>query len=80
VISVCQTAVHLAGALGVPTWCLTPAAPAWRYRIAGDTMAWYPSVTLIRQQHEGDWGPVLADVAQRLARQVADRPRGSVRP
>jgi Tfp pilus assembly protein PilF len=74
IISVCQTAVHLAGALGVPTWCLTPAAPAWRYRVSGDTMTWYPSVTLIRQEPSGDWGPVLAAAGQRLGRLLANRP------
>jgi tetratricopeptide (TPR) repeat protein len=66
VISVCQTAVHLAGALGVPTWCLTPAAPAWRYGIAGDSMPWYPTVTLLRQRPGEAWTPVLARTAERL--------------
>jgi len=66
VVTVCTAVVHLAGALGKPAWVMTPFSPEWRYGIAGETMVWYPSVTLIRQQRYGDWSEVLATVAQRL--------------
>ena len=61
VITVCQTAVHVAGALGVPCICLTPSEPNWRYgAVADDTMPWYRSVKLIRQAKEStDWAPVV---------------------
>jgi hypothetical protein len=65
VISVCQTAIHLAGGLGVPCWCLTPSGPAWRYGVTGN-MPWYDSVDLIRQKPGEDWGPVLAEVSRRM--------------
>ena len=81
VISVCQTAVHLAGALGVPCWCLTPARPAWRYGVQGDGMPWYPSVRLWRQSaeeeaHDAPWGAVVDRVAAALREWI--RTRGSL--
>ena len=47
VISVCTSVVHLAGALGVPCWVITPKFPAWRYQNSGG-MPWYRSVRLYR--------------------------------
>lgn len=59
VISVCQTAVHFAGALGVPCVCLTPSQPAWRYGLTGRSMPWYRSVVLARQE-KNDWTTAFA--------------------
>lgn len=65
VISVCQTAIHIAGGLGVPCWCLTPDHAAWRYGIEGP-MLWYPdSLELIRQEGRG-WEGVFETVGERL--------------
>lgn len=72
VVTVCSSIVHLAGALGRPVWTLTPAAPAWRYFLAGDSLPWYPAVRLFRQRASGDWPPVVDDIAAALrARQPA---------
>lgn len=64
VISPCQTAIHIAGALGVECWCLTPSAPAWRYKVKGP-MDWYQSVQLIRQKGT-NWDTVFKTVAEQL--------------
>lgn len=64
VITVTQTAVHLAGALGVPCWTLVPNQPMWRYGLDKDTMPWYKSVKLYRQKKE--WVHVISDVARDL--------------
>jgi hypothetical protein len=53
VISVCNTTVHMAGALGVPCIVLTPKAAAWRYGLTGGKMVWYDSPILVRQ--DGPW-------------------------
>jgi ADP-heptose:LPS heptosyltransferase len=66
VVTVCSSIVHLAGALGRPVWTLTPAAPAWRYFLAGDSLPWYPAVRLFRQRAAGDWPPVVDDIASAL--------------
>lgn len=61
VVSVCQTAIHIAGALGVPCLCLTPSEPSWRYGAVNDEdMPWYASVRLLRQaKGTKDWEPVI---------------------
>ena len=63
VVTVAQSVVHMAGALGVPTHVLTPKGSSWRYG-QGDSMPWYGSVVLHRQAKEGDWGKPLNDVKQ----------------
>lgn len=68
VITVCTSVVHLAGAMGVPTWVLTPSRPAWRYRLDLDYIPWYGrAVTLFRQRPDTtDWLPVIEEVASNL--------------
>lgn len=66
VITACSTVVHLAGALGRRVWVLTPQGAAWRYPATGDSMPWYPAVTLFRQPRAGAWHEVVASVAQAL--------------
>jgi len=68
VITVCTSVVHLAGAMGVPCWVLTPSRPAWRYRLDLDYMPWYgKTCTLFRQEHGStDWTPVVEEVAAAL--------------
>lgn len=62
VITICTSVVHLAGALGVPCWVMTPNKPAWRYGVEGK-MPWYRSVRLYRQPKEDDsWMPVISRI------------------
>jgi tetratricopeptide (TPR) repeat protein len=65
VISVCNTTIHMAGALGVPCWVLVPDRPAWRYGLSGDSMPWYKSVKLYRKKEE--WESVFNQVEKDLA-------------
>jgi len=67
VISVCTAAVHLAGALGRPTWVFTPAMPEWPYGLWGETLPWYPAVRLFRQVRGEDWEAVVARAARALS-------------
>lgn len=70
IISVCQTAVHVSGAMGIETWVLTPKRSAWRYR-GHDMRPWYNSVRLFRQDDTETWGPVIAAVADELRERYA---------
>jgi hypothetical protein len=64
----CDTSVaHLAGALGRPSWVLLPSAPWWGWELERVTCPWYLTMRLFRQTTPGDWGPVVARVADELA-------------
>ena len=67
VISVQTAVVHLAGALGTPAWVLVPAVAEWRYLQSGESIPWYPSLRLFRQQQAHQWQAVIAEVAVKLA-------------
>ena len=67
VISVPNTNVHLAGALGSPAWIMLTAAPEWRYLWRGDSMPWYPSARLWRQPRPGDWQTVIKRISDQLS-------------
>jgi len=64
IISVCQTAVHQAGAMGVDCWVLVPERAAWRYN-GDDMLPWYRSVKFFRQ-HSGDWTIPIQEIAASL--------------
>lgn len=63
VVTVCNTTVHYAGALGKEVWVMAPKVPEWRYGLAFERMPWYPSSRVFRQPQAGDWGSVLHAVA-----------------
>jgi len=68
VISVDNSTVHLAGALGVRTWMLCPFSANWRWTQQGDETFWYNSVRLFRQDATGStlWNPVIDRIADAL--------------
>jgi len=68
VISSDTAMVHLAGALGRPTWILLPHLPDWRWLLEGDRSPWYPTARVFRQPRAGDWASVIAEVSRELGR------------
>jgi hypothetical protein len=70
VISVDTAIAHLSGGFGIPTWMLIAAVPDMRWMLDRDTTPWYRSVRLYRQQRAGEWGPVMARVANDLQQEV----------
>jgi tetratricopeptide (TPR) repeat protein len=70
VISIDNSTVHMAGALGKTVWTLLPHVPDWRWMTGRDDSPWYPSMLLIRQQSEGDWRGLM----ERVGRKLADYP------
>jgi Flp pilus assembly protein TadD/ADP-heptose:LPS heptosyltransferase len=64
---------HLAGALGVPVWMATPYAADWRWLEAQEDSPWYPTMRLFRQQEEGDWETVFAEIAGALMEYIGKR-------
>jgi len=63
VISADNSTVHLAGALGKPTWICLPAVSNWRWFVDGRESPWFPATTLYRQDHAGQWTPVLSQIS-----------------
>jgi len=73
VVSVDNSTVHLAGALGIPTLLMLPVFYEWRWgNASGGSSPWYRSVEMIRQREasEAGWKEVLAKVRDRLAGMV----------
>lgn len=68
VISIDNSTVHLAGALGVDTRVLLPKVADERWGLSKSDSYWYDNVTLYRQEIQGDWsGPLsrlVADLTQ----------------
>jgi tetratricopeptide (TPR) repeat protein len=67
VISVDNSTVHFAGALGVDVWTMLPNEPDWRWGLKGDGTRWYSTMRLFRQQQRGNWEPVISKLAGELA-------------
>jgi len=63
IISCCTSIAHLGGALGIPTWVITPKTQwyTWIYP-EGNTTAWYDSIKLYRQSEDGDWSQALNSI------------------
>lgn len=55
VISSCTSVAHLAGAMGVATWVVTPVMPYFLWALDGERTPYYDSVRLFRQEIFGDW-------------------------
>jgi hypothetical protein len=72
VVSVDSFPLHLAGALGVPTWALLHADPDWRWMLHREDSPWYPSMRLWRQRGPGDWSDPIKRIAGAL-RQAASK-------
>lgn len=79
VISVDTAVVHVAGALGLPTWMLSRFDGCWRWHGARRDSPWYPTLTQFRQPKQGDWTSVFDEVAGDLRAFVAgSRPAASI--
>jgi len=66
IISIDNSTVHLAGALGMPTWTLLPTTPDWRWMLDVSESPWYPAMQLIRQSSFGNWEEVFDKVSTAL--------------
>jgi tetratricopeptide (TPR) repeat protein len=67
VVSVDNSNVHLAGALGQDAWVLLPRSPDWRYGWSGEMMPWYASLRLWRKAPREGWPDVIRRVADELS-------------
>jgi hypothetical protein len=72
IVSVSNTTVHVAGALGRPTMAMIPAnrGRMWYWFLNRDDTPWYDSVRLYRCTPDGGWSSAAARVAADLAAAV----------
>lgn len=71
IISVPQSVVHLAGALGKPVWQLTPFKAMWQMGPYGKEMPWYNSTRNFWQDSDGKWEPIMERVKNELCNLLA---------
>jgi len=70
-----QTAVaHTAGALGVPVSVFLPVATQWRYGTSQDSVPWYNSLHVIRQEKTGSWSHEIERAVARVTDHLARIP------
>ncbi len=69
IISVCTSALHLAGALGLRTWAMLSFDADWRWLLTRTDTPWYPTMTLYRQARMGDWRGAFERVTTDLRRE-----------
>ena len=67
VISSCTSVSHLAAAMGVETWVVTPVMPYFFYAQEGDTCPYYDTLKLMRQEMFGDWKAPFALIKKALS-------------
>ncbi|MGC2063421.1 MAG: tetratricopeptide repeat protein [Thermodesulfovibrionales bacterium] len=73
VISVDNSTLHMAGALGVPAWALLPKGNNWRWLQGVEDTPWYSSLRLFSQKEPHDWSDVFLRVRDLLSLAVLDR-------
>lgn len=66
VVSVDTSVVHLAGLLGKPTFLLDRFDGCWRWLSGKRGSAWYPKLTIFRQDRPGEWSGPVARIAASL--------------
>jgi Flp pilus assembly protein TadD len=67
VIGVDSALIHLAAALGRPTWMIDRVTHCWRWIGDGQTTDWYPTLRIFRQTTPRAWGPVIARIISVLS-------------
>jgi len=68
-LSADSSVVHLAGAMGLPTWVALSWVPEWRWGLEGNSTPWYSTARLFRQPRPGDWSAVVHAMAMELQHQ-----------
>lgn len=73
VVTVCNTVVYFAGAVGVPCHVLVPEYAGYRYHSEGESFPWFNSVKL----HRGDFKRSVKDINENIYR-IRQKGNGSL--
>ena len=73
IISVDNSTVHLAGALGKPVWLLLPqySDTSWRWTAGREDSLWYPKIRIFRQSRKAVWEDVFKRAQAALANGIS---------
>lgn len=63
VVAPANNTVHFAGAMAKACWTLLPTRADWRWGLTRQNSLWYPTTKVLRQRTDGDWRPVMRQVA-----------------
>lgn len=74
IVTVDTSIVHLAGALGRPTWLLPPFPPDYRWPLFEQACPWYASVRTLWQVPGEGWPPLLDRVHNELLAWLGRQP------
>jgi hypothetical protein len=76
VVTLDSALLHLAGAMGKPTFALLPYAAEWRWHPRGEDhhSRWYPSVSLLFQDRPGNWAPQVERASRAIQSIMAENP------
>jgi len=72
VVSVDTAVLHLAAAMGKPTYGIVPLSSDWKWSRKGEDSHWYPSLKLIRNDHPTSFAGAISALSELLVR--ATRP------
>jgi tetratricopeptide (TPR) repeat protein len=73
IISVDNSTVHFAGAIGTPCWVILPVNSDWRWLAERTSSIWYDSLELFRLQPGDGWEKLIARAARKL-REIGSEP------
>ena len=78
VVTVNQSCVWFGGALGHPTFVLTPSKAAWRYGLERSDTAWFSSIRQYRQAGD-DWQPAFDALSKDLQEFLCSRQKPALK-
>jgi hypothetical protein len=67
IVSIDNSTLHLAGAMGLKTCALIPSLPNWRWLLQTPHSYWYPSLELMRQAVPFDWSAEIESLRLRFS-------------
>ena len=67
VLAVDTSIIHMAAAMGKPTWVMLPFAPDFRWLLDRTDSPWYPTLRLFRHPAPRRWDILVPQVAEALA-------------
>ena len=67
ILSIDNSTVLIAGALGIPTWVMLSTVPYWSWGLAREDSPWLASLRLFRQQHRGAWSSAINRAAREFS-------------